>query len=220
VSRSRFGLVVFDLDGTLVDSRRDLAEAANAVLEHYGCQPHSEEAIGRMVGDGAATLVRRAFEHAGCPQPAEALSLFLTIYNGRLLQCTRPYDGIIDLLTALVPRTTLAVCTNKPLESTRTILEELNLAGYFGPRVVGGDGPQPRKPDPAGLRFLMAAAGVLPDATILIGDSIIDWHTAVAASTHVCMAAYGFGFEGFPHERLRIGDQTVTHPCELAEVLY
>ena len=72
-----FRLVVFDLDGTLVDSRRDLAESANAVLESCGCPPHSEEAIGRMVGDGAATLVRRAFEGAGCPQPADALDRFL-----------------------------------------------------------------------------------------------------------------------------------------------
>jgi phosphoglycolate phosphatase len=211
---------VFDLDGTLVDSRRDLAESANAVLEHYGCQPHSEEAIGRMVGDGAATLIRRAFEGAGCPQPAEALGLFLSIYNGRLLQFTRPYDGIVEVLADLVPRTTLAVCTNKPLEPTRTILEQLKLADYFGVRVVGGDGPQPRKPDPGGLTFLMAAAGVLPEGTILVGDSIIDWETAKAASTHVCMAGYGFGFEGFPQERLRTGDRVVAHPRELSEALY
>jgi phosphoglycolate phosphatase len=220
VSSSRFRLVVFDLDGTLVDSRRDLAESANAVLEHYGCQPHSEEAIGRMVGDGAATLIRRAFEGAGCPQPAEALGLFLSIYNGRLLQFTRPYDGIVEVLADLAARTTLAVCTNKPLEPTRTILEGLKLADYFGVRVVGGDGPQPRKPDPGGLRFLMAAAGVLPEATILIGDSIIDWETAKAAATHVCMAGYGFGFEGFPKERLRTGDGVAGHPREFSKALY
>lgn len=211
---------MFDLDGTLVDSRRDLADSANAVLEHYSCRPHTEEAIGRMVGDGAATLIRRAFEQAGCPQPAEALGLFLSIYNGRLLQFTRPYDGIVEVLAALAPRTTLAVCTNKPLEATRTILEQLNLADHFGDRVIGGDGPQPRKPDPAGLRFLMAAADVPPEGTVLIGDSIIDWESANAASTHVCMAGYGFGFEGFPRERLRTGDRVVAHPRELLDALY
>ena len=84
----RFPLVVFDLDGTLVDSRRDLADAANALLEECGAAPHTEEAIGRMVGDGAATLVARAFAAAACPQPEDALRRFLDIYNGRLLAFT------------------------------------------------------------------------------------------------------------------------------------
>src|SRR4051794_26080104 len=106
-------LVVFDLDGTLVDSRRDLAESANAVLQDYGCRPHSEHAIGRMVGDGAATLVGRAFAAAGCAQPEDALARFLSIYNSRLLQWTKPYEGVVDLLEYLRPRATLAVLTNK-----------------------------------------------------------------------------------------------------------
>jgi phosphoglycolate phosphatase len=211
--------VVFDLDGTLVDSRRDLAESANAVLERFGCRPHSEEAIGRMVGDGAATLVRRAFEASGCQQPPDALERFLAIYNSRLLTFTRPYEGVTDVLTDLAPRAILAVCTNKPLDATRTILNELELAPYFGSRVVGGDGPLPRKPDPAGLAFLMSSAAVPPEDTILIGDSIIDWETARAAAAHVCMARYGFGFEGFPRERLGADDRVVDHPRELLETL-
>jgi phosphoglycolate phosphatase len=220
VNSAPFRLVVFDLDGTLVDSRRDLAESANAVLESYGCPPHSEEAIGRMVGDGAATLVRRAFEAAGCPQPVDALDRFLATYNSRLLKFTRPYGGIPEVLAALAPRTILAVCTNKPMAPTRTILEQLELAGYFAGRIVGGDGPLPRKPDPAGLRSLMAAADAGPAATVLIGDSVIDWQTAEAASTAVCMAGYGFGFEGFPRERLRSGDQVAERPADLMQILY
>src|SRR5262245_47791251 len=91
-----FRLVVFDLDGTLVDSRRDLAQSANTLLAECGCRQLSEEAIGRMIGEGAATLVKRAFDAVGCSQPPESLDRFLAIYNGRLLACTRPYDGIVD----------------------------------------------------------------------------------------------------------------------------
>jgi phosphoglycolate phosphatase len=219
VSSRPFGLVVFDLDGTLVDSRRDLAESANAMLEFYGCPPHSEEAIGRMVGEGAATLVRRAFIAAGCSQPDDALGRFLTIYNSRLLECTRAYEGVTDVLASLASRVTLAVCTNKPVQPTLTILAGLELDRYFGGRVVGGDGPWPRKPDPGGLLSLMHSAGKPPEQTILIGDSLVDWETAAAVSAHVCMARYGFGFEGFPHERLRAGDQVVDNPRELLDLL-
>jgi phosphoglycolate phosphatase len=216
---SPFRLVVFDLDGTLIDSRRDLAESANAVLESYGCRPHAEAAIGRMVGDGAATLVRRAFAAAGCQQPEGALERFLTIYNGRLLACTVPYEGIVEVLAALAPRTVLAVCTNKPLRPTEVILEGLGLAPYFGGRVVGGDGPAPRKPDPAGLQSLIAAAGVPPSEAILVGDSVVDWETAAAASAAICLARYGFGFDGFPAERIRAGDRVADRPHDLLDLL-
>jgi phosphoglycolate phosphatase len=219
VSRPPFDLVVFDLDGTLVDSRRDLAESANATLAFYGCAPHSEEEIGRMVGEGAAILVRRAFTAAGCSQPDDALERFLTIYNGRLLECTRPYEGVTDVLAGLASRAVLAVCTNKPVEPTRAILDGLSLAPYFGDRVVGGDGPWPRKPDPGGLLSLIEDAGASSARTILIGDSVVDWETAQAASARICMARYGFGFEGFPHERLRAGDCAVDHPRQLLGLL-
>jgi phosphoglycolate phosphatase len=212
-------LAIFDLDGTLVDSRRDLAESANATLEFYGCRPHTEEAIGRMVGDGAATLVARAFAAAGCPHPADALERFLTIYNSRLLEFTRPYEGMTEVLAEVASRMVLAVCTNKPLHATRTILDGLDLALYFGDRVVGGDGPLPRKPDPAGLTSLIHTAAVAADDTILIGDSMVDWETAQAGSAHVCMARYGFGFEGFPLDRVAALERVVDHPRELLDVL-
>jgi len=213
-------LCVFDLDGTLVDSRRDLAEAANAVLAACGCAILSEEAIGRMVGDGAATLVRRAFEAAGCAQPPDALERFLSIYNGRLLQSTRPYPGMTDLLDTLQARVLLGVLTNKPLHATRVILDGLGLARYFPSAwVLGGDGPHPRKPDPAGLRQLVGDAQVDADQTLLVGDSIIDWETANRAGTRICLARYGFGFEGFPVGRLRASDLVVDAPEQLAAFL-
>jgi phosphoglycolate phosphatase len=212
-------LIVFDLDGTLVDSRRDLAEAANAVLQAHGCDPHSEEAIGRMVGDGAATLVARAFAAAGRPQPPNALAEFLDVYNARLLRCTRPYPGVVEMLNSLQGRCVLALLTNKPLRATREILEGLGLAAFFGDRVRGGDGPLPRKPDPAALTELVSAAGGATDTTLLVGDSIVDWETAHAAGVRACLARYGFGFGAFPADRLTDRDAVIDDPRELVDRL-
>jgi phosphoglycolate phosphatase len=212
-------LIVFDLDGTLVDSRRDLADAANVVLQAHGCDPHSEEAIGRMVGDGAATLVARAFAAAGRPQPPNALAEFLDVYNARLLRCTRPYPGVVETLTMLQGRYVLAVLTNKPLRATREILDGLGLAPFFGERVRGGDGPLPRKPDPAALLELVSAAGGAPDTTLLVGDSIVDWETAHAAGVRACLARYGFGFDAFPADRLSERDAVIDDPRELVDRL-
>ena len=215
-----FQLIVFDLDGTLVDSRRDIAESANAALVACGAQPLSEEALGRMVGDGAPKLIARAFAAAGVQRPADALDRFLTIYDGRLLSHTRPYAGIPELLDQLGRRASLAVLTNKPLAAAHRILVGLDLARYFPPeRVVGGDGPFPRKPDPAGLAHLMASAGVSADATVLVGDSVVDWRTAGAATTRVVLARYGFGWEGFPIEKLDADAWVVDSPAEMLAYL-
>ena len=212
--------VVFDLDGTLVDSRQDLAESANALLLACGCPTQSETAIGRMVGDGAATLVARAFAASGCAAPADALARFLAIYDARLLQCTRPYPEIEEVLSALEPRLPMAVLTNKPLAATRRILEGLGLARFFRPELVlGGDGPYPRKPDPAGLRSLSDRIGVAPGDTLMVGDSVVDWRTARAAGTRVCLASYGFGFDGFPSDELSEDEAVIATPGALLGLL-
>jgi phosphoglycolate phosphatase len=210
-----FRLLVFDLDGTLVDSRRDLADAANAVLEACGCRTHSEAAIGAMVGDGAAMLIQRAFEAADCPMPSDALERFLRVYDGRLLRHTRAYDGVSEMLDAVSARATLAVLTNKPLRATRSVLDGLHLASYFGDRVLGGDGPHPRKPDPAGLAQLIADAGSEPATTLMVGDSIVDWRTARRAGVRVCVAEYGFGFHPGPGEGLSTTDLVIDRPADL-----
>ena len=213
-------LIVFDLDGTLVDSRRDLAESANALLAEHGCAALPEDAIGRMVGDGAATLVARAFEASGSVPPPDALTRFLAIYNSRLLKFTRAYPGIHDALAALGGRAQLAVLTNKPRHATWEILDALDLARHFPPaQVLGGDGPFPRKPDPAGLHHLIRGAAATPDDTTMVGDSVIDWRTARAAGTHVCLARYGFGFEGFPIGDLSPDDRLVDQADQLVAVL-
>jgi phosphoglycolate phosphatase len=186
------------------------------MLVACGAPPLPEDAIGRMVGDGAATLVARAYAASRLDAPADALERFLAIYNRGLLNHTRPYPGMADVLTTLGARATLAVLTNKPLGATRQILDGLDLARFFDPALIlGGDGPLPRKPDPAGLRRLMAATGADSASTMLVGDSIIDWKTARQAPASVCMARYGFGYEGFPVEELGPDDRAIDVPVEL-----
>ena len=214
-----YRLFVFDLDGTLIDSRRDIADAANVLLGECGAAPLPEDRIGRMVGDGAATLVARAFAASGVERPPDALERFVAIYGRRLLNHTRAYDGIPEVLDALSARASLAVLTNKPLASTRRILDGLDLARFFdADAVIGGDGPFPRKPDPAGLRHLAARVAAAHGDTLLVGDSIIDWRTARAASAAICLARYGFGFEGFPLEELRVDDRVIDRPAQLCEL--
>jgi phosphoglycolate phosphatase len=161
-------LFVFDLDGTLVDSLRDLADSANELLVSYGAAPLETAAIGGMVGEGAARLVARACATVGTAPP-EALERFLEIYDARLLSHTRPYDGMPEVLATLGRVASLAVLTNKPLASTRRILDGLDLAKFFdADAVIGGDGPWRRKPDTAGLLHLCAIAAAAPTGRRLV----------------------------------------------------
>jgi phosphoglycolate phosphatase len=188
-------LIVFDLDGTLVDSGRDLANAANELIVALGGAALPEEAVVGMVGDGAAALVARALAAAGLPPGGNgALARFLDIYDRRLLDHTCPYAGVPELLEALAPSSALAVLTNKPGVASRKLLRGIGLLDRFT-RVIGGD-EAPRKPDPAGLLGLMGEHEARPDSTWLIGDSSIDLETARRAGVQVVLARYGFGFAG------------------------
>ena len=215
-----FRLIVFDLDGTLVDSRRDLAESVNTLLVERGLPALPEESIGRMVGDGAATLVSRAFLADGVIADPEALKRFLTIYHARLLKYTRPYDGIPKVLSALAPRIPLAVLTNKPLAATLAVLDGLDLTQYFPTdRVLGGDGPIPRKPDPAGLERLASQCEVPVTATLLVGDSLVDARTARAAAARLCLARYGFGFQELGDARIAPDEYVIERPLDLLGIV-
>ena len=213
-------LIVFDLDGTLVDSRRDLSDSVNELLLSSGAGSLPEDTVGAMVGLGAATLVARAFAAVNLPKPPDALNQFLAIYATRLLKHTQPYAHIPEVLRELATRLPLAVLTNKPIDATRRILDGLDLARHFAPdRVIGGDGPFPRKPDPQGLHHLAATVGAPAEATLLVGDSEIDWRTARSAASRACIARYGFGFHGFPVAELTDGDTVIDSPDELLALM-
>ncbi len=187
-------LVVFDLDGTLVDSSTDIADAANALIAELGGRPLPAPAIVGMVGEGAALLVRRALAAASIDvDPGTALARFIALYDERLLAHTVPYDGMLEALDAIGQTAPMAVLTNKPSAPSERLLEGLGLRHYFQ-AVIGGDTPFGRKPAPGGLLHLAAAAGVTPGETLLVGDSPIDLATARSAGTHICLVRYGFGF--------------------------
>ncbi|MDE3155078.1 MAG: HAD-IA family hydrolase [Acidobacteriota bacterium] len=207
-------LLVFDLDGTLVDSRGDLAGAANELLQQCGAPPLDEAAVGRMVGEGASVLVQRVCAAAGLAEPADALARFLALYGRRLLRLTRPYDGIQDLLTRLDGQLPMAVLTNKPTDPADRLLAGLGLRRHFR-FVIGGDGPFARKPDPEGLVALMAEWEVDAASTILVGDSPIDLRTARQAGARICLARYGFGFGNFTPGELNDDAWVIDTPLDL-----
>jgi len=214
-------LAVFDLDGTLIDSRRDLADSANEMLAGYGAGPLDEGRIVSMVGSGAPTLVKRVITAAHVDAPVqEALARFLAVYDVRLTHHTRPYDGIPALLDELQSADiAMALLTNKPLAQSVRILDTFHLAKYFQ-WMIGGDGPWPRKPQPDGLRYLMDQAAAGPGETVLIGDSIIDLQTSRNGGARVCLARYGFGFADVPVSELRGDESLVDAPVEIAGVLH
>lgn len=185
------GLIAFDLDGTLVDSAADLAAAASALTESLGGRALGLYEVIAMVGEGAALLVRRALTAAGLdPETPGALERFLALYDARLLDTTALYPGLGPVLTHLEPLLPLAVVTNKPLAPALRLLEGLHLRHHFV-EVLGGDGPLPRKPDPAGLLSLAPHARGGP--IVYVGDSHVDAETCTRAGVPFVLAGYGFG---------------------------
>ena len=185
-------LIIFDLDGTLIDSLRDLAASANEMLSTYGAGPRPTDEIAGMIGDGAKRLVERALAAAGLdPGEREALDRYLAIYERRLLDSTRPYDGMIDVVAAAGRRSPLALLSNKPEALSRRLLDAFDLTRHFS-WIVGGDSGFERKPDPSSLRFLMAASGATPESTLFVGDSVVDAETARRAGVRLCLVDFGF----------------------------
>jgi phosphoglycolate phosphatase len=198
-------LIVFDLDGTLIDSARDLCNSVNAALEHMG-RPHlADGIIASFVGNGAPMLVRRslAVENGASPDEihdeelATAYQFFLTHYREHKLDFTYAYDGVLNALASLRlnpdgAERMLAVLTNKPVRPARAICEGLDMGTAFF-RVYGGDSFPIKKPDPLGLRTLMDEARVRPDETLMIGDSNVDVQTARNAGAWSLGCQFGFG---------------------------
>jgi phosphoglycolate phosphatase len=194
---NRAGLVVFDLDGTLIDSSADLAAAVNATLARIAPEAPAlpPERIRSFVGHGAGTLVERALAEARLPHRADAvLPLFLDGYREHMLDSTRLYPGVAEALASMSGYS-LAVLSNKPGDLCRAILEGLGVARAFT-RICGPEDVPARKPDPAGLRQLMEEAGAGPEDTAMVGDSPVDVRTGRAASVFTVGVSYGLDPEG------------------------
>ena len=218
-------MIVFDLDGTLIDSRRDLANAVNAMLREMKRPALPENVIAEYVGDGAGMLVRRAL---GDPDDealvAEGLEQFLICYRAHMLDHTYVYDGVfaaLDALRTIHPSTPdgierkFAVLTNKPVRPSRAICEALGLSKYFF-QIYGGNSFGTKKPDPEGLNALMREAGARPNETVMIGDSVVDVLTARNAGTYVIGCT--FGLSSHTLETIQ-SDCMVDAPSEWAVVL-
>lgn len=209
-------LLVFDLDGTLVDSSLDLASATNAALERVapGHAAIPLDVVCSFVGEGARLLVERSLRHAGIDRsPDDVLPVFFECYSERLLETTRLYPGMAEALFALEGRT-LAVLTNKPGPFSRRILEGLGIANRFARIWGAGDVPE-RKPDPAGLRRLVDELEATTNATWMIGDSAIDARTARAAGVRMAGVTWGLDPEGLRREK---PDTLLGDPRELVRL--
>jgi phosphoglycolate phosphatase len=200
--------VAFDLDGTLVDSRRDLAAAVNLVRADLGLGALPLDDIVSMVGEGARKLMERAlgpdFEQIGADA---AVARFLARYEPICTRETVSYPGVAELLAELAGTFPLGVLTNKPERPARLILEHLGWSAWFR-AVVGGDTLAERKPGPQGLLELATRFGVAPGELLLVGDSRIDADTAAAAGAPFLFVEWGFGLgkDSCPEVRLRARD--------------
>lgn len=207
----RLRLLVFDLDGTLIDSAQDLCNSVNAALGAFNHEPLPDPVIASLVGNGAPMLMRRALALASNLTPEtidqdlfeKAYAFFLQYYREHKLDFTYAYEGVLEALHALQQlhlRTgqpggrarAMAVLTNKPVRPARGICDGLGLAGYFV-EIYGGDSFPLKKPNPLGLHTLMQEIGARPDETVMIGDSAVDMQTARNAGAWALGCAFGFG---------------------------
>ena len=187
-------LVVFDLDGTLIDSAPDMHLAVNLMLADMGCPPLSLPEIRTMVGDGASALIARALAARQCvtADPTKALAQFLEHYEENPTAFTPTFPGVPATLERLQAiGLTLAICTNKPTRLTHMILERLGINRFFV-RVIAGDTLPFRKPDPRALIEVLNVFGTPPAAAIMVGDSEVDAATAHAANVPFVLMTYGY----------------------------
>jgi phosphoglycolate phosphatase len=215
-------LVIFDLDGTLIDSRLDLVHSVNAALRHIGRRALPDDVIASYVGDGAPILIQRALggEAVDDAVVREGLQFFLTYYRAHKLDHTTVYAGVKEALIAVQRGANgtlrrLAVLSNKPVVPSRAIVEALGLGSFFM-QIYGGNSFATKKPDPEGARRLLVEAGVRPEEAAIVGDSHVDVETGRNAGLWTVGVSYGFA----PHSLKETPpDVLVDSPSELAEVL-
>jgi len=193
----RFAHLIFDLDGTLVDTKADLAAATNHVLTSFGLPQLAVAQVADYVGHGVRVLIERALGPANAGLVSHGFALFMEYYGAHLLDHTRTYTGIERLLAAAqAQRITLSILTNKPEAPSRAIVTGLGLAPYFR-EIVGADTLPTKKPDPQGVTYLQRLTGIALPETLLIGDSQVDCETGRAAGVTICGVTWGFGAKDF-----------------------
>ena len=188
--------LIFDLDGTLIDSKLDLALSVNATLAELGRNPLPHEQIFSYVGQGAPALMARALGSDASEQDCMlALEFFIQYYSAHKLDNTILYPGVREALDALggMP---MAVYTNKPVRVSRSMIQELGVAGHFR-SVYGGNSFERKRPDPMGVESILREFGAAPTQVMIVGDSEVDVQTARNAGTWVCGVTYGFGSHNF-----------------------
>jgi phosphoglycolate phosphatase len=220
--------LVFDLDGTLVDSRQDITTGINRLRADLGLEPLSLERVVGMVGEGAKTLVRRALadwtddlnpDHLSPKRLKEVLARYLGYYGEVCLDATAPYPGVREMLAELAPTWPLAVLSNKGEDLSKRVLEGLGLARHFRD-VLGGDSLPTRKPNPAGLLALADRFDLPVERLLLVGDSRVDADTARAAGCPFALVEWGFPrTPGSDAGSAIIADLKAASPAELAERL-
>jgi phosphoglycolate phosphatase len=190
---SRFDLIIFDLDGTLIDSKQDLVCAVNAARGHMGLAPLANETIASYVGDGAPVLIRRALgSEASDGDVQSALEFFLAYYNDHLVDHTTLYPGVRETLDRLSAAGVIsAILTNKPEKMSRAIVDALGVARHFE-RVYGGHSFEFKKPHPIGVEILLAECAATPNRALMVGDSGVDIRTARNGGIQSCGVTYGF----------------------------
>jgi phosphoglycolate phosphatase len=186
----RFALLIFDLDGTLIDTSEDLTTAVNATLAEWSRAPLGVDEVCSYVGDGARKLVERVLGDGGSAQVDAALARFAHHYEAHLLDRTRPYPGIPELLDALAPWPK-ALASNKPVAFVRPILRALGWEPRFDP-ILGGDSLPQKKPHPAVVAAACQAHGVEPAEALVVGDGAQDVQAARAAGARSCAVTWGF----------------------------
>ena len=184
--------LIFDLDGTLIDSKQDLIRSVNAMLVEMGREPLHEDTVSSYIGHGAPRLVARALGSGATEEERErALKFFLAYYDEHKLDSTCAYPGVAEAFEELRDFP-MAVLTNKPVRVSRRILEGLGLAKYFR-AVYGGNSFETKKPDPLGAKKILEELSTSPYEALMIGDSEVDVQTARNAGTLAAAVNYGFG---------------------------
>ena len=191
-------LLIFDLDGTLVDSKLDLVHSVNAARGLMKLPPISEELVSSYVGNGAPVLMRRALgPEASEADVQRALEYFLGYYREHMLDNTRLYPGVKDALDRLYKAgSNMAVLTNKPVRISRELVNRIGLGDHFF-QVYGGNSFEQKKPDPIGVEALLRESGIARERAVMVGDSGVDIRTARNANIRACGVSYGFQPEGF-----------------------